>query len=456
MRSRSLHPRSRCLSACLPLAFLIAFCGATLAGCVSAPETIRDIQTLPQSTASYLDPSSSGRELVTSERQQSLEAEYKARFLAPWHRQRPEHEKSEMEREVQKFRDEPGYGENKRKHDSAWLDGLLSNAALESYPNTLKRAITVADSDLRILPTSRPQFSSLDKAGSDYPFDNLQNSLAPANTPILVTHVSRDKSRIFVESHTGCGWIPAENAAWIDSSVADAWERLPHVSLVRDDVPVTNENGMYLFKAYMGSHFPLIGETADAFRVLAATADENRNARIVHACVPKNSSIPRPMKLTPAAVAAAADQLIARPYGWGGLYRNRDCSAMLQDLFAPFGLWMPRQSSAQAQEAGRFISLAGLSPSEKERRIATDGVPFFTLLSAKGHIMLYIGCHEGRPLVFHNFWGIRTKNLWGKEGRHVVGHAAVTTLHPGSELTDRDAASDLLLRIVGMTLLGQR
>jgi hypothetical protein len=70
--------------------------------------------------------------------------------------------------------------------------------------------------------------------------------------------------------------------------------------------------------------------------------------------------------------------------------------------------------------------------------------------------MLYIGSLNGRAMVFHNFWGIKTRDIWGREGRKVVGHAAITSLYPGAELTNVEApGSGLLNRLEGMSLLVQ-
>jgi hypothetical protein len=86
--------------------------------------------------------------------------------------------------------------------------------------------------------------------------------------------------------------------------------------------------------------------------------------------------------------------------------------------------------------------------------ILKKGIPYLTLIWRRGHIMLYIGSHQGRVLVFHNFWGVRTKGFLGRETKKIVGHAAITTLHPGMEFQDGDKPeSDYLNGILGMTLL---
>jgi len=68
------------------------------------------------------------------------------------------------------------------------------------------------------------------------------------------------------------------------------------------------------------------------------------------------------------------NRLVGAPYGWGGLYGNRECSATLQDLFRVFGLWLPRNSSDQAK-AGQSIQLGGLSHAAKEELILRRGLP---------------------------------------------------------------------------------
>jgi hypothetical protein len=217
---------------------------------------------------------------------------------------------------------------------------------------------------------------------------------------------------------------------------------------------VYDENGTFVFKTNLGAQFPRVEQDAEKYLILVAQAGERRTAQIRRAVIPRDCAVPQPLKLTQVNIAGMANELINKPYGWGGLYQNRDCSAMLKDLFVPFGLWLPRHSSDQALEGGSFIDLTPIAPEEREATILKRGVPFLTLIWVKGHIMLYIGSRQGHALVFHNMWGIKTRDLLGREGRNVVGHAAITTLRPGAELTDADSpGSGLLNRVEGMTLL---
>jgi hypothetical protein len=170
--------------------------------------------------------------------------------------------------------------------------------------------------------------------------------------------------------------------------------------------------------------------------------------------LPAGDAALKPLRFNAANTARIANEMIGEPYGWGGLYGHRDCSSMTRDFFAVFGIWLPRHSEDQVKEVGTYIDLSGLSPEEKEKTIIKKGVPYLSLLWRKGHVMLYIGAKDGRALIFHNIWGIRTKDIQGREGRKIIGQAVITTLQPGQELRDVDSASGSLLNnISAMNIL---
>lgn len=425
-----------------------------LSGCITAPEVLEDIRTLPQDNTFYLDAASATHEAVTRERQREMHEGFMHHFFLSWHQTTPSHTRDALALEFTKYPSQPGYGENSRKHTREWFDELARNADLETYPNANSKAITVDNSDLRLLPTHKPHFSSLKADGTGYPFDNFQNSAIPANTPIYVAHAARDRSWLFVDSHYGSGWLPARDVAIVDPNFMAIWEHSDYIAIKRDSVPVYDENGTFVFKTNLGAQFPRVDQNAEGYVILVAQVGERRAAQIRRALIPRDCAVLQPLKLTQADIAAMANELINKPYGWGGLYQNRDCSAMLKDLFAPFGLWLPRHSSDQALEGGAFIDLSSFAPELREAMILKQGMPFLTLIWVKGHIMLYIGSQQGRPLVFHNMWGIKTRDFLGGEGRSIVGHAAITTLRPGAELTNVESpGGSLLNRVEGMTLL---
>lgn len=209
---------------------------------------------------------------------------------------------------------------------------------------------------------------------------------------------------------------------------------------IKDKTPINEDSGRFLFMINFGTILPIVDEHLDDhhIRVITTISDENGKALLKRVSVAKEAIAPKPLKLTGKNLAKVANELTNEPYGWGGLYQNRDCSAMLRDMFAPFGILLPRHSADQAKEGGVFIDLTDKSLDEKEKTIITYGIPYLTLLWKKGHIMLYIGQNQGKPLLFHNIWDVRTKNIYGAQGRHIIGKAVITTLDPGVELCNSE------------------
>ena len=187
---------------------------------------------------------------------------------------------------------------------------------------------------------------------------------------------------------------------------------------------------------------------------LALISDQGRQAVTRTVELKRASAASFPLSPTPRVCARIAGEFPGQTYGWGGLFGNRDCSAFMRDFFAPLGIWLPRNSAQQAG-VGRFIDLENESVRDKERIIVDKGVPFLTMVTMPGHIMLYIGSRDGRAAVQHTVWGLRTRDFLGRKGRLVIGQNAITSLAPGQEVSNLDRPEgELLQRVNGMTLLG--
>ena len=61
----------------------------------------------------------------------------------------------------------------------------------------------------------------------------------------------------------------------------------------------------------------------------------------------------KPLPMTPAQVALIGNVMMGQRYGWGGMFGDRDCSALTRELLTPFGIWLPRNSLSQARSGRR-------------------------------------------------------------------------------------------------------
>mgnify|MGYP001489787243 FL=1 len=331
-------------------------------------------------------------------------------------------------------------------------NALIQRAGQQSFPTEHRRAITVVSCSVRALPTSAPLFYNPQQAGQGFPFDQLQHAMLPANTPVQVSHRSADGAWLFVETAAIYGWVASNAVAWVDSEQIARIESAPLAAVIRDQVAILGPVDQWYGDGRIGMLLPLASPEPSSHRVLMAVAGPDQQAQFTEATLAEDALLRAPLPLSPHNIARLAAPMMGQRYDWGEQFGGRDCSATLRDLFAPFGVWLPRNSSQQA-EVGHVIPLSDLSPKQREQLILEQGIPFATFISLPGHIMLYVGQHDGHAIVLHTLWGLKTTSLFGKEGRWLVGKTVLTTLQPGLEQDGLwQSIGDLRSRITQMSL----
>ena len=100
-----------------------------------------------------------------------------------------------------------------------------------------------------------------------------------------------------------------------------------------------------------------------------------------------------------------AFKFLDSPYGWGGEGGARDCSRLIMDLAASFGLELPRHSASIAKAGTFSIDLSEVD-NLSERLLLLDAAARrgVVLLHFPGHIMLYLGRDQaGEAMILHSF-----------------------------------------------------
>jgi cell wall-associated NlpC family hydrolase len=374
-------------------------------------------------------------------------SDFLARHFDPWERTQPEYPADKVFWGLAAFADKLVYGENLQPRDPAWLDDMAEASKVGAYPSMGRRAIAVANTAMRVLPTEKPAFDDPRQAGEGFPFDYLQNSLVLAGTPLYASHESADRAWVLVESRFAYGWVRRADIAWVDDGFARTFRTGRYAAVVRENVSLTDTDGEFRFKGFIGTLLPVAQATKDdGLTVMVPARDVQGGAVIRYARVAPGDALLAPLAPTPDNFAMLADRMLGEPYGWGGLYTDRDCSATLMDLMAGFGVFLPRNSSQQAK-LGWVEPLDGEDGAAKKARLLEEGVPFLTLVRKPGHIMLYIGSRDGEPVVLHTAWGLKTRRH-GIEGRSVIGRTVITTLEPGLGLPDLARPDGVLLHSV--------
>ncbi len=413
---------------------------------------IKDLTELTQDPFLYISGDFNKRLLTTGEQLDYLR-EFRKLYFSPWDQTSPRHSMDVHKWIFRHFGSGKGFGENLNGRDEEWLENLRNNADLESFGTLNRKAVSVRRTDLRLLPTERPFFYDSSLPGEGYPFDYIQNSGVHPGEPLFISHISKNGAWAWSETSYAAGWVKIQDTAFVDEELIKRWKSLPLGTAVRDDLPVKDEKGIFQFSADTGTILPLTSRYILRNRAIIPVRDVNGNAVEKTVTLDAASFTPHPLPMTAWNAAIVCEGLMDTNYGWGGMLGNRDCSATIRDILLPFGIWMPRNSAAQAR-TGLAIDLSEMDRAGKTTAILREGKPFATLVNKPGHVMLYIGSHKGQPVVLHNAWGLKTLEN-GKESRHIIGKTVITTLEPGKELENLHPDNGLLIDTVGsITLLG--
>lgn len=434
--------------------FLVLFC-ITLSACgpkkipADSADSVADEQRILQSARYFADMLPFGeRILLDYKEQQSQYALFKKRFVQAWNQNRPYKGNLPYFRSyVQVSAEKRGFSENLHRWSDKHYQALADNAQYKIFPSMAKNALIVKDTALRLAPTDKPYFINPKRPGQAYPFDMFQNSTLRTGAAAKVFHVSRDNAWYYVEAANASGWVQKEHIAFTSAETESVWKNsADYVAVTKDGSLVTNDKMKEAVN--LGSVFPLVSETRYGYVVAVPFRNLYGEAWLEHCFVSKDNAAKMPLPLKADSVAELAEPLMGNLYGWGGMYNNRDCSSTLQDLFAPFGIWLPRNSAQQAK-AGMRLMLTDLSDRGKEEYIREHAIPFQTFIYLPGHIGLYVGQYEGKAVMLHNMWGVRINEF----GRFVVGKTVITTLYPGEEL--EGFSSSLMSRVQSITIVGK-
>ena len=376
-----------------------------------------------------------------------LEMQYRFErsYFTPWANCTPPMSAEDVAWPLRAFKG--GYGSNLRPINGGWFEEMQVQTNFEAYGSINRKGIASKWMNIRALPTDKPLYRDPSLPGEGYPFDMLQNSSLNYGEPVFVSHTSKDGAWSYIFTNSVSGWVKTEGVTLLDDSAIDQYLQKEKLFLLEDNVPLYDEEKHFVTYSRVGMVLAMEGAEGENYSVVAFAPDGTTK----RLSVPKKIAHTGVSRLNKEDMSRIAAQMLKNTYGWGGMYGERDCSSMIRDMYTPFGIWLPRNSSAQAKK-GEIVSFEGVSDSEKLALITEKGIPFETIIYLKGHVLLYIGLYEGNVMVMHNIWGIRTIDKEGNKGRHIVGKAVISTLDMGSELENFDPNNRLLTRALSMNI----
>ncbi len=391
---------------------------------------VGDMENIPQDLSYYaakIKPIDYGK-------QKAQDDEYNKKYFNPWSIEALDINSRDFGWEARFVKSKPIYREDRTQYGAEYYDYWIYNSAMWKYNTVKAKAITTKRVDLKSLPMSDAYYRDPSQTGEGFPFDYNQNSSYSINMPLFVSHYSVDGNWAFVHGAYAFGWVEKKDIALVDDNFITKFKNGNYAITIEDNLRLKNENKpISLVK--LGTIFPY-----DTDGYMFATKDANGMAVLQKAHPSKAEMIAKkPVAFTPENIAKIATAFVNEPYGWGESCETRDCSALTRDFFAPFGIFLRRNSSQQAGDGTR-ISLAGLNKEEKKAKILANAVPFRSMLFVPGHIVLYIGEYNNEPIVMHAYWGIRQKDY----KKLITGRTIITTTEPGKEMENIRPESQLI------------
>ncbi len=383
---------------------------------------------------------------ISTDAQPQVVQQFREHYFAPWTARSPIFNTDMVSEGAKMLAERPWFGENRLNVEPERIKSLLAMADLDRFPSINQWGVVIKPAFVRVLPTSRPFYETPD----DFPFDQLQFAEIKPNEPVRILHVTKDGAWLYIETSYANGWVEPDAVRLANESFQEQVSTAEQVVVVRDFTTIQTEQGNVLPQPKIGTLYPLVLEEPDYWLVEAAVAGGDQYARLQTARIAKSNASRHPLLFNPEALTLIGNELLKTPYSWGELYRNRDCSATTRDFFLAFGIWLPRNSMKQIT-TGPFVSLANMSSADKEQRIRAQGIPFRTLLHQKGHIMLYVGLQQGKPIILHTAWALRYKPKDCPENKYIIGKTVLSTLEAGVELPL--SKGTLLDRLDGMLVL---
>lgn len=378
-----------------------------------------------------------------------IQKEYEKHYFSMWNLKKAPQNLASVKWAFDTYRFGDSYGENLQLLQKSFFTDMYKNSNFDSFLKISKYAITTKYLNMRVFPTKRPLLRDPSQVGEGFPFDYLQNSTIEANKPIFVSHYSKDRRWVFIFSSFTSGWVEASDIAFLTKKQTQKWQMAKQLFFIKEGETILDTENNFLFKSRIGMMLPLVEESKNYYTILAVKSGVNQTPVFVKAKVSKDILSKHTFKFSKDNLNKIIKQVAKTNYGWGGIYEQRDCSSTIRDMFAPFGIWLPRNSSMQSK-VGKVIDLESLSNQEKISTIKKYGKPFKTLLYKQGHIVLYVGTYNDEVVVFHNTWRVKSKD--DKE-KIIIGKPILSTLELGKNQPFYDEESSILNNLKSMNII---
>lgn len=328
-----------------------------------------------------------------------------------------------------KLKEKSYYNIEGKKISEEKISELIDNSAIDQISDeiTVSFGLLVNRSNMRAYPTNKV-FATRPEAIDQ---DMFQLTALSVGTPLAILHVSRDKSWCFVQVPYYRGWIKSKNIALVNNKqeLVD-YIKTEKFLIVTESIVETEPNpfipDISNIEFQMGDMIPLMCED----NIPDSIPPGNQQAQSPEGCYVIKLPVRNQegyLELKPALIARSrgvregflpytrknlifqAFKMLGERYGWGGLYKRRDCSRFIMDIYRSVGIKIPRDAGKPQEEiaTGKTIEFTGnLDKRRETMTILEPGDPIYM----KGHVVMYLGQYNDNHYVIHSGAGYGRKD----------------------------------------------
>ncbi|MDD2979898.1 MAG: NlpC/P60 family protein [Hespellia sp.] len=285
-------------------------------------------------------------------------------------------------------------------YDSDWKTSRELGITLPLGKQPVGYGICVRRADLRAWPGNTAR--SAEKIWietDDTSDDKFQLSVVRVNMPVLITRESADGQFYYIITYDYEGWSEKECFAvcrnrgeWIQAQRMEHFlvVTVPGIRLEISGQLLTMGVKLRLLEVEEIQKIRLNRSAWGCYIVAIPQRRPDGYYQLSYAAIPPAIGVHVGyLPYTMENVIHLAFQFLGNRYGWGGMFESVDCSQLVQEVYACFGIYLARDAGVMIRTPGKRISFRGMNVKEKVEEL--DTLAIGSLLYFPGHIMIYLG-----------------------------------------------------------------
>ena len=303
------------------------------------------------------------------------------------------------------------------KYSAKQIDDFEKEMAFEQIQDrvTPRAGITVRTSRLRNVPSFLPEQFGMTQAGK-MRWDMWNIGVVKIGKPLTILHLSKSGEYTFVLCENGYGWLRSEDIALGTKKEIDNFVNTSDfIVCTGDRVQFYTDESCTCASGWFGMSAKLPLASKSNPRMIKVPVRRMNGQFTTETAWVKNDNNVHVgwLPYTRRNIIETAFKLLGNPYDWSGAWFGRQHESTYRDIFGCFGFNLPIHGSLFCLYGNCTKVLHPEMGKEIYYREILNNEPFVTIQSCGGHCQLFIGEHNGNPIVFdqHGY------NYEGEDGK---------------------------------------